>query len=151
MGKINKTIKDLLLEYLGLYLECKKNNPYREIDIISRAAREIDSHSRQDDEESYEKIINGIEFQLIRINRYKSIFYETLHILLKNYLTEAHLLEQLKKLSADLVLEWDGISSRAMMFYYLEKEIKLDTEIAKVIKLEEEVHILIQDIVRTIS
>lgn len=131
-----KTQKQLLSLFLELYLNHSNQQPFYEIDYIDR----INQIVRENQEEIYDendyKSTKSIDFIFVRSMKYKELMYQELIKLLQRLDYNQDIIMQIATTKDKILLQWNNIANKALVYKFLKKESDLYDDILDGIELE---------------
>lgn len=117
---------ELLEEIIHVFLHCKKEHPYKEIDYIHQINREIDENTVDLENEKESDVTKQIDFIFIRTIKYKDTFYNELHTLLKKRNVPSEMLHEFNQIKTQLNRSWTNIMNEVLVNRYLMQKTLLD-------------------------
>ncbi len=135
-----RSIKELLLEFLDMYLNCVEKQPYYEVDYIEQINRVvIEGRETEYDENDY-GIIKSIDFVFLRSIKYKELMYNQFIEILEHLEIERNIIEQIEAVKVSVLTNWYNVANKALVYKFLKQSIDLVDDVFDCIELEKKMY-----------
>lgn len=131
--------KDLLMEFLDLFIEGRSTQPYKEVDYVEELLKRIKNGEEQNIPINNFNPSKQIDFVFTRGIKYKEVLYQILVSILKRHICDVKMIERLEENVGLVISKWTKILNMSLISYHLKNIFNISDKISEVIVIEEEV------------